>query len=169
MSSCPHSYRLLKTDETDKAMRRTQSRTFTSQAIRNRAPRLPIDQGRIVTTTPSRWKLIQRQKYGTNISRNDVIIEPIESSTRGATYETRAKATVERYGLNPPSPASVAYAECAPCSLTHPEVDRLIDDVRNSTLTRAQNRELFIATYADGNAAEECLPCVDAILDAGVN
>ena len=50
--------------------------------------------------------------------------------------------------------------------MTHAEVDELIDTARHSTLTREQNRELFVATFADSTDAEECLPCVDAILDA---
>ena len=49
-------------------------------------------------------------------------------------------------GWPTPSPLAVAYAECRPCGLTHAEVDKIIDDVRHATLTRAQNRELFIAT-----------------------
>lgn len=57
------------------------------------------------------------------------------------------------------TPLETAYAECGPCELTQSEVDELIDTMRHSTLTREQNRELFIATF-------ECLPCVDAILDA---
>ena len=63
------------------------------------------------------------------------------------------------------SPLEFAYATCLPCELTHAEVDDLIDDARHSTLTRAKNRDLFIATFVDRADAEECLPCVDAILD----
>jgi hypothetical protein len=68
-----------------------------------------------------------------------------------------------------PSPLDVAYAECEPCELSKAEVDTLIDDVRRSTLTREQNRGLFIATYADKMDAEDCLPCADAVLDASDN
>ena len=70
------------------------------------------------------------------------------------------------FGWFAPSPLDVAYAGCEPCDMTHAEVDQLIDDVRHSTLTREQNRELFIATYANRMDAEECLPCIDTMIGA---
>ena len=63
------------------------------------------------------------------------------------------------------SPLEVAYTECGPCDLTPAEVDDLIETTRHSTLTREQNREVFIDTFEDREDAEECLPCADAILD----
>lgn len=70
------------------------------------------------------------------------------------------------FGRTAMSPMEVAYNECGPCELTHAEVDALIDDLQHSTLTREQNREMFIATFEDRAHAAECLPCADAILYA---
>ncbi len=47
------------------------------------------------------------------------------------------------------------------------EINRLIDDMEHSTLSRDQNLELFYGTFDDGDPDPElCKPCVEAVLDA---
>jgi hypothetical protein len=51
--------------------------------------------------------------------------------------------------------------------LTDVEIDELIDTRRHSTLSREESIELFFSTFTeDEPGPEDCLPCVDAVLDA---
>jgi hypothetical protein len=56
---------------------------------------------------------------------------------------------------------------CRECGLDIDAIDRIIDDVRHSTLTRQENLGLFYATFQRRADAELCRPCAEAVLDAG--
>ncbi len=65
------------------------------------------------------------------------------------------------------TPTQRAYWLCSECGLEVDQIDRLIDDMKHSTLARDQNLELFYGTFDDGDPDPElCKPCVDAVLDA---
>ena len=46
------------------------------------------------------------------------------------------------------------------------EIDRLIDDMRHSTLSREENLDLFRDTFERREDAELCIGCAEAVLDA---
>lgn len=47
-----------------------------------------------------------------------------------------------------------------------PGVDKWIANFANSTLTREESVELYLATFEDRGDAGPCRPCMDAVLDA---
>jgi hypothetical protein len=55
------------------------------------------------------------------------------------------------------------------CGLDAEDVDRIIDTVQHSTLSREENLELFLGTFEDPDDAELCLPCAEAVLDIPVD
>ena len=59
-----------------------------------------------------------------------------------------------------------AYRLCGKCGLGTEEINRLIDDLRHSTLGIEQNLELFYATFEDRSQADLCEPCAEVLLDA---
>ena len=59
-----------------------------------------------------------------------------------------------------------AYRTCSECGLDAGEVDRLIDTMRHSALTREQGLELFFSTFDEPAAAELCVPCAETIMHA---
>ena len=77
-------------------------------------------------------------------------------------------SVVPRFTESPDeSPVERAYRECRPCGIDDAEFDGLIDDMRHSTLNHEEDMQLFLKTFADPADAAACLPCVEAILDAG--
>ena len=66
----------------------------------------------------------------------------------------------------PETPTDVAYRICEACGLARSEIDRLIDDMLHSTLTREENLQLFRATFEMREDAELCIDCAEAVLDA---
>lgn len=66
----------------------------------------------------------------------------------------------------PESPIEAACRICDSCGLLEAEVDRMIDDMRHSTLSREQLIDLYRATYTDEGDGEACIDCSNAILDA---
>ena len=46
------------------------------------------------------------------------------------------------------------------------EIDRLIDDMRHSTLSREENLDLFRDTFERREDAELCIGCAVAVVDA---
>ena len=64
------------------------------------------------------------------------------------------------------SPRGKALRLCGGCGLDVAEVDWLIDTMRHSTLTRAENLALFRAQYERPADAAYCEDCAVAVLDA---
>ncbi len=63
------------------------------------------------------------------------------------------------------SPRGKALRLCGDCGLAVAEVDRLIDTMRHTTLTRAENLALFRAQYERPADADFCQDCAVAVLD----
>ncbi len=66
----------------------------------------------------------------------------------------------------PETPIEAARRICDSCGLFEAEVDKMIDDMRQSTLNRDQLLDACRATYADSGDGEACIGCSEAILDA---
>ena len=66
----------------------------------------------------------------------------------------------------PETPIEAARRICDLCGLFEAEVDRMIDDMRHSTLNRDQLLAAYRATYADSGDGEACIDCSEAVLDA---
>ena len=64
------------------------------------------------------------------------------------------------------SPRDKALRLCGECGLDPAEIDGLIDDMRHSTLTRAENLALFRAQYERAADADFCQDCAVEVLDA---
>ena len=56
---------------------------------------------------------------------------------------------------------------CGECGLDPAEIDGLIDDLRHTTLTRAENLALFREQYEREADADLCEDCALAVMDAG--
>ena len=52
------------------------------------------------------------------------------------------------------TPLDRAYRECRPCGISDEQIAGLIDNMRHSTLTRAENVKLFLDTFHDPADAE---------------
>ena len=64
------------------------------------------------------------------------------------------------------TPAQRVYSECRLCGLTDAEIRAIIENVRQRGLTRKEESRLFYSTFGSGDdRREECMPCVEAILD----
>ncbi len=59
-----------------------------------------------------------------------------------------------------------AYRICAACGLEPDEIDQQIQNKSRSTLSRAEEIELYHSTGKPGDDLAPCLPCVEAVLDA---
>ncbi len=64
------------------------------------------------------------------------------------------------------SPRGKALRLCGECGLDVAEIDWLIDTMRHSTLTRAENLALFRVQYERPADADFCQDCAVAVLDA---
>ncbi len=64
------------------------------------------------------------------------------------------------------SPRDKALRLCGECGLDVDEIDWLIDTMRHSTLTRAENLSLFRAQYEREADADFCEDCAVAVMDA---
>ncbi len=64
------------------------------------------------------------------------------------------------------SPRDKALRLCGECGLEAAEIDWLIDTMRHSTLTRAENLALFRAQYERPADAGSCEDCAFAVMDA---
>ncbi len=64
------------------------------------------------------------------------------------------------------SPRGTALRLCGECGLGVDEIDWLIDTMRHSTLTRAENLALFRAQYERPADADSCEDCAVAVIDA---
>ena len=66
--------------------------------------------------------------------------------------------------------AERAHRICTDCGLSESEIDEMIRNKRESSLTREQEIRAFLATYSDPaeltRERELCQPCVIAVLDA---
>lgn len=63
---------------------------------------------------------------------------------------------------SPPTPTDLAYRICGACGFDVAEVEKLIDNMRYSTLSREQNLELFRSTFERREDAELCIGCAEA-------
>ncbi len=59
-----------------------------------------------------------------------------------------------------------AHRLCDKCGLDDDEIDRLIDEFRDPRLSREQALALFFGTFENPAAAELCMSCVKAVMDA---
>ena len=64
------------------------------------------------------------------------------------------------------TPTDVAHRICDACGLDSSEVDQLIDTMRQSTLSREEDLDLFRDTFERRENAELCIGCAEAVLDA---
>ncbi len=64
------------------------------------------------------------------------------------------------------TPTQRAHRLCSECGLDDDEIDRLMDDLGDPALTRAQALAVFFGTFENPAAAKPCLPCAQAVLDA---
>ena len=65
--------------------------------------------------------------------------------------------------IQPETPLDRAYRICKDCGLYEPEIDELINTMRHSTLTTAEQVQLWKDT-AEPGAVELCRDCVDAVV-----
>ena len=61
-----------------------------------------------------------------------------------------------------------AYQVCGRCDLDPAEVDQLIANARQSTLSREESLELYYGMFERAAEAELCEDCAAAVLDAAV-
>ncbi len=64
------------------------------------------------------------------------------------------------------SPRGKALRLCGDCGLDVAEIDWLIDTMRHSTLTRAENLALFRAQFEREADVDFCQDCAVAVMDA---
>ena len=78
--------------------------------------------------------------------------------------------TALKVGRMNETPAARAHRLCEGCGLTVEETDVLIATMRTTDMDRAGTIRLWASTYEDdkklAQAREECMPCVEAVLDA---
>ena len=66
-------------------------------------------------------------------------------------------------------PALVPRQVCADCEITMAEIAQAVRDVEagKDRLTREEQIETFLATFANPEEGEFCLDCAEVVVDAG--
>ncbi len=59
-----------------------------------------------------------------------------------------------------------AHRLCSECGLDADEIDRFIDELGDPALGRFEALAVLFASFENPAAAEPCMPCVEAVLDA---
>ncbi len=64
------------------------------------------------------------------------------------------------------TPTERAHRLCDTCGLDDDQIDQLMDEFGDPTLSREQALALFLDSFENPAAAEPCMPCVEAVMDA---
>ncbi len=67
------------------------------------------------------------------------------------------------------APIEGAYWLCSECGLSHDETDQLVNDARQSTLTREEQFDVFLDAFEGRVARGVCQLCAEAVLAAAAD